>query len=549
MPELPMPAICRLDTPGGNGDKCFIQGSEELGPGETKTVRVRLTRKLPAALAGKLFGMRGYPGGFVEEGLGAAFDSARVNYLRISLAKPTTDHVLEVGNVRVGGRAPAPLPADPRQMFPMIDRYGQYMHSDWPGKVHNDAELAVRLKSETAYLAAHPGPDGWDRYGGWLAGPKIEATGFFRSEKYDGKWWLVDPDGRLFWSLGPDGVRPDECVTPITDRKHWFAELPASGSELAQFFGKGAWAPHGYYMGKQYETFCFSAANLLRKYGPDWRAVRHSRSPAIAQLGNEYRGQLVGPGCLLAAPHALRGEHQRPPQGASRQQRLLGQVRRRVRSLVPRGAARGHEARGGQVGRRSLVPGVLRRQRAGLGRRNLAGRRRLGVPRGPGRQACVHRATQETICGHRGVEPCLGNKPRLVGRAGQSRTPPDTKRAFADLAAFYTFTAEQYFRTCREAVKEVAPHNLYLGCRFAWVNDRAVRAAVKFCDVVSYNRYRDTVDDLQLPDGGDRPVIIGEFHFGALDRGLFHTGLRPVENQAARAQAFQRYLRSALATL
>ena len=57
----------------------------------------------------------------------------------------------------------------------------------------------------------------------------------------------------------------------------------------------------------------------------------------------------------------------------------------------------------------------------------------------------------------------------------QSRTPPDTKRALADLAAFYTFTAEQYFRTCRDAVKEVAPHNLYLGCRFAWVNDRAVR--------------------------------------------------------------------------
>ena len=131
----------------------------------------------------------------------------------------------------------------------------QYMHSDWPGKVHNDAELAARLKSETAYLAAHPGPDGWDRYGGWLAGPKIEATGFFRSEKYDGKWWLVDPDGRLFWSLGPDGVRPDECVTPITDRKHWFAELPASGFALAQFFGKAAWAPHGYYMGKSTRPF------------------------------------------------------------------------------------------------------------------------------------------------------------------------------------------------------------------------------------------------------------------------------------------------------
>ena len=36
--------------------------------------------------------------------------------------------------------------------------------------------------------------------------------------------------------------------------------------------------------------------------------------------------------------------------------------------------------------------------------------------------------------------------------------------------------------------------------------------------------------------------MIGEFHFGALDRGMFHTGLVPVENQAARAQAYKDYV-------
>ena len=30
--------------------------------------------------------------------------------------------------------------------------------------------------------------------------------------------------------------------------------------------------------------------------------------------------------------------------------------------------------------------------------------------------------------------------------------------------------------------------------------------------------------DFRLPEGVDKPVIIGEFHFGALDRGMFHTG-------------------------
>ncbi|RME95573.1 MAG: beta-agarase, partial [Verrucomicrobia bacterium] len=44
----------------------------------------------------------------------------------------------------------------------------------------------------------------------------------------------------------------------------------------------------------------------------------------------------------------------------------------------------------------------------------------------------------------------------------------------------------------------------------------------------------------------DKPLLIGEFHFGALDRGLFHTGLVPVANQAERAAAYDAYVRSAL---
>ncbi len=71
-------------------------------------------------------------------------------------------------------------------------------------------------------------------------------------------------------------------------------------------------------------------------------------------------------------------------------------------------------------------------------------------------------------------------------------TPPDKQnwaktKAFADLSAFYTKTAETYFAVVREELKKVAPNQLYLGCRFAWVNDLAIRAAAKYCDVVSFN--------------------------------------------------------------
>ena len=53
--------------------------------------------------------------------------------------------------------------------------------------------------------------------------------------------------------------------------------------------------------------------------------------------------------------------------------------------------------------------------------------------------------------------------------------------------------------------------------------------------MVSFNRYQRSVADLRLPEGVDRPLIIGEFHFGALDRGMFHTGLVPTANQQERA--------------
>ena len=70
----------------------------------------------------------------------------------------------------------------------------------------------------------------------------MPATGHFRVEQQDGKWWMVDPEGRLFWSHGIDCVRAD-ASTPITDRRHWFVELPQPGTSLAKFLGKAGWAP------------------------------------------------------------------------------------------------------------------------------------------------------------------------------------------------------------------------------------------------------------------------------------------------------------------
>ncbi|MBI5770178.1 MAG: hypothetical protein HZA93_20550 [Verrucomicrobia bacterium] len=52
------------------------------------------------------------------------------------------------------------------------------------------------------------GPPSADRWGGRTDLPPAKATGFFRTEQRDGRWWLITPDGHLYWNVGVNSVRP-----------------------------------------------------------------------------------------------------------------------------------------------------------------------------------------------------------------------------------------------------------------------------------------------------------------------------------------------------
>lgn len=62
---------------------------------------------------------------------------------------------------------------------------------------------------------------GWDLYGGGETGPQLPPTGFFRTEKVGGKWFLADPAGRLFFSHGVTCVNGGD-VTLVEGREHGF---------------------------------------------------------------------------------------------------------------------------------------------------------------------------------------------------------------------------------------------------------------------------------------------------------------------------------------
>ena len=77
----------------------------------------------------------------------------------------------------------------------------------------SEAALAAARKNEEKELAANPNTWGWGKFGEWSYGPEQKATGAYRVEKVNGKWWLVAPNGRLMWSHGLVGVAyPDDAI-------------------------------------------------------------------------------------------------------------------------------------------------------------------------------------------------------------------------------------------------------------------------------------------------------------------------------------------------
>jgi hypothetical protein len=544
----PVTVHLRVDCPGGDGAKNSVTGNVVLQPGQTQPLIVPLRRRLPAPLAEKLFGMRGYPGGYAKED---GLDVSQITQLIAFVNRSKEDHAFQLGDIRAIGSHELGnwVSMTPGEFFPMIDRFGQFIHKDWPGKTHSEEELQASRDRELADLQAQSGPADWDPYGGWAAGPSLQATGFFYPTKHAGKWWLVDPDGRLFWSHGVDCVSFSQGTTPITDREFYFVDLPGQDSPLAQFFGKGSWAPHNYYEDKgEYRTFNFQGANLLRKYGQDWpeqaaeMSHRRLRSWSMNTIANWSDSRIY---LMRKTPYVVSAGSG----GAKSIEGSTGYWGKFPDPFDPSFRASIERRMNGERDKSAGDPfciGYFVDNELGWGDELSLANAALASPPEQAAKREFLADLQKKYATIDKLNAAWGTTHAAWQALLEHRAPPDAKRARADLELFYTRIAEEYLRICRDVVKQVAPNQLYLGCRFAWVNDRGAQAAAKYCDVIGYNLYQDDVKDFRLPAGVDKPVIIGEFHFGALDRGMFHTGLRPTASQQARADAYRNYVTGAL---
>ena len=461
-------------------------GKVELAPhaaGEICADLRNMPWTLDAPLA--LVGMRGFP---KAPGDGSAFDPRRVRSFHIFVNQKGAREgfcVLKVTAMNPDGGLKT-LSAD--GFLPFVDKYGQFMYDDWPGKIHDDGELEASRKAEDVWLKGHPSPiPDADRFGGWAGGPQLKATGRFRTEKIDGRWWLVDPDGHLFFSLGVNAVRPD-LPTGTSGREDYFSWLPAKGdTNFGKFCGK-SWsaAAHGFYRESAnvpFKTFDFAGANAFRKYGGDWSAGFAARSLS--------RIRAWGLNTVASwSDAALRRTHSIP-------YTIL---------LKTSGTPRLE----GSKGWWGALPDPFRTE----------------------------------------FEQTLRARAREI--ASEMRDDPWCLGVFVDNELSWNDDdrmgeiAERYFSTVRRVLKEELPGHLYLGSRLAWGGDDVWRAASRHCDVVSVNIYGKT-PNRDLPEGSDdKPMLVSEFHVGATDRGMFHPGLVAADGQAERAECYRRYVEACL---
>ena len=436
-----------------------------LNPGEKGTMRLLLPHPSIYAAPDGARGPR-------------VIDTSHVTSIHFMMQWPFEDEVpgladIRISNLRLEGKPDLRRRVDPSKYCPFVDRYGQFMHMDWEQKVHSDNELAGDLSAELKSLK--PVPRAWDRFGGWKDGPHLAATGHFRTEKVGGKWWLVTPDGTLFFSVGPDVTR---VTTDITDgRRHpeWFATAVPPDGKMP-----------------------FTVWNLEKKFGrKDFSAEYYGF--VLKRLDSWGMNTL---GCWSAKELAERSSKPYVMCVLERAKEVKRHSRFKIYDLA--------------------APDFGDRMRAAI-------RRRFAE------DASLAHAAKDEMC---------------IGFFVDNELPFQTWiSSVGDEAAAPLL--DRYFRVCREEIARAAPGKMYLGCRFVGFRQRKVlwRSAARYCDVISVNAYANTVANLsgKIFDGcGERPLLVGEFHFGCLDRGMFQAGLVQVCDQRERGRSYERFVEGCL---
>lgn len=390
----------------------------------------------------------------------------------------------------------------------LVDRYGQYLREDWPGKVVSDEQLRREYAEESHRLAGvTPDRARYDKYGGMKRLGRREATGYFRLEQVDGRWWFVTPDGHLFFLKAVDAFSPQEWGygTWYKDRDgtplDLFQELP----DPERFASCYTYDDKGY-------VVSFLRANLARKYGEDyrpaWRRMVHKR---MIDWGFNAQGKWT-----------LDTEVVMPYIAQAPTPTDVVRVSWGIDPFDPEFPAkldRTFDLRGNRED--PWLIGYFFENERGWSRDVVA-------------EVVTHDSTLAAKSAFVDylADAYAGDIARvnaLLGTTADSfRTLVDTPLAIAkvpaaDVSAFITLASKAYFKQVREAILRQDPHHLFLGGTLVptWRTSPEWNVGGReFLDAISFDWYSTSVDYLRQYEGYGKPILNLEFSFMYPDRGM-----------------------------
>ena len=397
---------------------------------------------------------------------------------------------------------------------PIVDEFGQWNLGEFEGKIHSEAELRAEWAREDAALRAFR-DENRSRYGGDLR-RKVKGSGWFRVQKIDGRWWFVDPDGYLFLSNGSTDIEPGGGGTVIAPLEGMYRENPPEGfTAPARTLGRTVRVQDD--PAQQEHIVPLTDWNLYRRHGAD---------------STEYKANQLNIDRMKAWGMNTIGNW------SSRALMAMGQMPY-MTSLGNIGISNGIYG----------MPDVYRDDFEAL------------VDEGVRTSTARCKDDPMLIGWFLGNEPTWSNKELLLCDyilEADEATPmrkalvrhferfgdtPESRRAFA----YETF--ERFVRTVNRALKKYDPHHLNLGIRFGagLPADEVLRICKRYFDVYSFNNYgieanRRTMDRVAQVTG--LPMIIGEYHFGSVDRALGESVIK-VASPEQRAVAYRNYTEKA----
>lgn len=147
-----------------------------------------------------------------------------------------------------------------------VDEFFQYKHENWLGKVTSPADIDEARIAEDADLNAYPQTG---EPNGAMSLPLQTATGKWHVKLYNGKKYMVTPQGRLFWTFGLTGIH-DWMTTAVENRSEMFDSLPSTSGPNGDLYIDIQTA-----QGTPTTAYYAVRHNLRHKFGqtyyPQWR--------------------------------------------------------------------------------------------------------------------------------------------------------------------------------------------------------------------------------------------------------------------------------------